>query len=127
MYLNMVPGLRADRSKIDDAHHGWAMEKIFEFWGFESAILEPISSQFETNLWKNNWKFSKWIFLVKSEGDGVRRKNMCAAGETSVNFFFGKAFLHCVSLRTTLLFHEGAVIFVRKSISIYETLHFIVQ
>ena len=43
-----------------------------------------------------------------------RRKKMCAAGETSVNFIFGKAFLHCVSLRPTLWFHEGAVIFVRK-------------
>ena len=39
-----------------------------------------------------------------------RRKKMCAAGETSVNFFFGKAFLHCVSLRPTCEFMRGAVI-----------------
>ena len=60
MYSNMVPGLRAEMRRrqisklIDVGHHGWQRRKFLNFEGFESAILGPISSPFETNLWKNN-------------------------------------------------------------------------
>ena len=67
------PGLRAEVGSnigVNWRCPPW-LSKGENFWisrGY-SAVLRPIIlSQFKTNSWNNNWKFSKWLFLAKSEG-----------------------------------------------------------